>query len=181
VSAKKAVEVPLPKVKMPRFPLVEKRSVEEDTSEKRVLVVAAVPVALPKRRYPMFAFVEKRLVELAVVEKKLVVVALVPVALRNVKFWRVEEPVTRREPSAAVVKRTSSFALEVVDTAPMSTWSVVVELYMPPLRRDHLELPLPAPVASFASQRSALPVMVWQKPAHVEEVTPLKVKRPVMS
>ena len=40
---------------------------------------------------------------------------------------------------------------------------------------------LPAPVASFPSQRSALPVIVEQNAAHVEAVTPPKVRRPVMS
>ncbi len=39
---------------------------------------------------------KKRFVVDAVVEKKFVVVALVPVAFTKVKFWRVDEPVTRR-------------------------------------------------------------------------------------
>ena len=39
----------------------------------------------------------------------------------------------------------------------------------------------PPPLASLPSQRSALPVMVEQKAAQVEAVTPLKVRSPVTS
>ena len=50
------------------------------------------------------ALAEKRLVDEAVVEKKLVVVAEEPVAFKKVKFWRVEDPVTRRLVVVAAVK-----------------------------------------------------------------------------
>jgi len=63
-------------------------------------------VRVPAVSVPMFAAVAKRFVEEAVVAKKLVVVAEVPVALRKVKFWRVEEPVTRRFESVPVVNAT---------------------------------------------------------------------------
>ena len=63
--------------------------------EKKLVVVAAVPVAFPKRRVPVFAFVEKRFVLDAVDAKKLVEVAFVEVEFPAVKFWRVDEPVTR--------------------------------------------------------------------------------------
>jgi hypothetical protein len=46
--------------------------------------------------FPVESVVAKRLVEEAVVVKLFVVVALVPVAFTKVKFWRVEEPLTRR-------------------------------------------------------------------------------------
>jgi uncharacterized protein YqcC (DUF446 family) len=48
--------------------------------------------ALPAEQGPVARY---KLVVEAVVEKRVVVVALVEVLLRAVKFWRVEEPVTR--------------------------------------------------------------------------------------
>ena len=54
-------------------------------------------------RLPRVKFDAKRLVELAVFAKKLVVVADVPVAFVKVKFWRVEEPVARKDGAESVV------------------------------------------------------------------------------
>jgi hypothetical protein len=62
--------------------------------------VLAVQVRkLPDEQVPRpkpLMLVPYRFVDEAVVEKRDVVVALVPVALTNVKFWRVEEPVSSR-------------------------------------------------------------------------------------
>jgi hypothetical protein len=60
------------------------------------VVVELVVVDLPARRNPKLAFVAKRFVDEAVVLNMVVVVALVDVEFRNVTFWRVEDPVTRR-------------------------------------------------------------------------------------
>ena len=48
------------------------------------------------KRFEVVAFVTLLLVPERRVEKKFVVVAAVPVAFTKVKFWRVEEPVTKR-------------------------------------------------------------------------------------
>ena len=82
----------------------------------------------------MLPEVAKRLVLDAVVAKKLVVVAEVPVAVVKVKFWRVEDPVTKREPFAAESNLTSSLAREVVAVAPealIKTWLVEVPSLTP--------------------------------------------------
>jgi len=63
-------------------------------------------VTAPRVVLPAVRVVAKRFVLDAVVAKKFVVVAAVPVALRKVKFWRVEEPVTRRFESVPVVNAT---------------------------------------------------------------------------
>jgi hypothetical protein len=65
-------------------------------------VMLRQPSAIPLRvREPRVPEVEKRLVDEAVVEKKLVEVELEVVELRAVKFWRVEEPLTKRVASTA--------------------------------------------------------------------------------
>ena len=96
---------------------------------------------------------EKRLVEEAVVLKKLVVVAEVPVALTKVKFWRVEEPTTRRSPEELMVEvaeppmeselPVNRLAKELVEVA-----EVVVERVM--------LLKILAPVQVFAVEKSKL-------------------------
>ncbi|MDO8649189.1 MAG: hypothetical protein Q7R81_05405 [Candidatus Peregrinibacteria bacterium] len=55
------------------------------------------PVREPMPRVVVVAFVVRKFVERSVVAKKLVVVAAVPVAFKNVKFWRVEDDVARKD------------------------------------------------------------------------------------
>ena len=115
--------------RVPRLALAENRFVELAVVAKKLVVVAEVPVALVKVKFfrvdepvarkfepvtvpddvmfPPFINDPKRLVEDAVVAKIEVEVAFVVVELRAVKFWRVEEPETRRlanDPSPVEVK-----------------------------------------------------------------------------
>jgi hypothetical protein len=82
--------------------------------------VRKLPEAQVERPKPLM-LVPQRLVVEAVVAKRLVVVAEVPVALMKVKFWRVDEPFTKRlvrvpEPPVRVVaKKLVEVALVVVD------------------------------------------------------------------
>ena len=64
----------------------------------KVLTVVVLSAPTTKAPFPNVARAEKRFVELAVVAKKFVVVAFVPVALEKVRFWRVEELVTKSCP-----------------------------------------------------------------------------------
>ena len=63
------------------------------------------------------------MVELAVDEKKLVVVALVPVAFTKVKFWRVEEPVSKRLES--VVRPLVTVSVPVKLAAEEMVWLLI--------------------------------------------------------
>jgi hypothetical protein len=94
-------------------------------------VKSDVEVAFPKSEFPAVSAVAKRLVEEAVVVKLFVVVALVEVELSAVKFWRVEEPFTRRfasvpRPLMNVVPKFAAVANIFVELAVEANELVVV-------------------------------------------------------
>ena len=66
---------------------------------KRFDVDAVVEKKLVEVAFAIVAFVAERVPAVALVAKVLVEVAFVVVAFVAVKFWRVEEPVTRRFPA----------------------------------------------------------------------------------
>ncbi len=90
------------------------------------------------RRFPRVARPEAlRVVPKRFVEKKLVVVAAVPVAFTKVRFWRVEEELTRRllrvmrfvvsEPMAAALAK--KFVVEAVVVKSVVEVALVVVLF----------------------------------------------------
>jgi hypothetical protein len=91
-------------MKKPRSlrPYIERVPFAVDEIPSSVVDTAAVELKLIRPplivRLPRLPVVANRLVEEAVVAKLFVVVAAVPVAFTKVKFWRVEELVTRRLP-----------------------------------------------------------------------------------
>jgi len=91
---------------------------------------------------PPFAPVKKRFVLDAVVAKRLVVVAFVVVELSPVKFWRVEEPVTRRFES---VER-PPVAVRVVPTLREPVRLAALEIVWPLMRP---EVMVPEPIEKF--------------------------------
>ena len=94
----------LESMKKPRSlrPYIERVPFAVDEIPSSVVDTAAVELKLIRPplivRLPRLPVVANRLVEEAVVAKLFVVVAAVPVAFTKVKFWSVEEPVTRRLP-----------------------------------------------------------------------------------
>ena len=76
-------------------------------------------VALPKVTKPRFAFVAKRLVLDAVVLKIVVSVALVLVLLRAVKFWRVDDPLTKRLAKLLLPEKVLLSPRSVEEAAPL--------------------------------------------------------------
>jgi hypothetical protein len=103
----------------------------------------------------------KKLVVEAVVEKRLVVVALVLVALRAVKFWRVDEPLSKRlervaKPPVAVRVPVKLAALEIV-------WPLILPAVMRPvLRAVEKRLVLEAVVAKKLVEVAEVPVALMK-------------------
>ncbi len=155
------------------LPLTCKRA-EASGEMVRLLVVRLVPLLFKKNS----------LVEDAVVVKKFVVVAEVPVAFKKVKFCKVVEPVARIEPAAAVWKRTSRLASEVVAAAPIRTWLVVVAGLIPEVLKKDQFTSVPPEPPEIELHPNCPPVQVRAELALAHEVrlAPKKlVKVPVVA
>ena len=117
--------------------------------------------------FPVESVVPKRLVDEAVVAKLFVVVALVEVELSAVKFWRVEEPFTRRlarvpRPLMNVVPKFAAVANIFVELAVVAKRLVVVALV--PVAFVKLKLPrMPVPRLKFVPNRFVLDAVVEKK------------------
>ena len=114
--------------------------------------------------FPVESVVPKRLVDEAVVAKLFVVVALVEVELSAVKFWRVEEPFTRRlarvpRPLMNVVPKFAAVANIFVELAVVAKRLVVVALV--PVAFVKLKLPrIPVPRLKLVEKRLVLDAVV---------------------
>ena len=90
--------------------------------------------AVLAKRLAKVAVVDQRLVDEATEAKKLVVVAFVEVELREVKFWKVLEPVTRRFESE--VKPPVAVSVPVKFAAEEMVWPFTVPEVMLPVLRE---------------------------------------------